>query len=111
MHLGEWHHIHGDFIQIDVQISLEPHRAGQVIHDVGYNGIFLLKMVFFALLIPTLQNRRASLHLLSGTSRLLILLLHLRMLLIDPGDYVEQCLIIHRQDAVSVVDEHVEGQH
>ena len=49
--------------------------------------------------------------MLSGTSGLLILLLHLRMLLVDPGDYVEKCLIIHRQDAVSVVDEHVEGQH
>ena len=37
VHLREWHHIHGDFIEINVQISLEPHRASQVIHDVCYN--------------------------------------------------------------------------
>ena len=68
-------------------------------------------MILFTLLISTFQDRWATLHLFRRTSRFLALLLHFWILRVDPWYDVKQCLIIDWQDAICVIDEHVQGEH
>ena len=49
VHLREGNHVHRDFVQIDVQVSLEPHRARQVIHNIGDDRVLLLEVILFLL--------------------------------------------------------------
>ena len=96
LHFGKGHHIHGDLIQIHIQVSLKPHRACQVVNHVGNNRIFLLEILRLFLLIRCFQNRRPVFSLLC---------LHLLVLRVDGLDDVEQGLVVHGQHTVCVLDE------
>lgn len=67
MHLGEWDHIHGNFVHVYIKVAFEAHRTSQVVYDVGHYRILFLKMIRFLLYIGTFNNGRSILN-----SRLLV---------------------------------------
>lgn len=110
MHFWKGYHVHGDFIQIDVKVSLKPHRASQVVDDVGDYRVLFLEVIFFFLGVTGLYHAGATRDIAgSPTLQLLSFLAHLGILRINPTHDVEKCLVVDGQNTVGVVDEHVKG--
>lgn len=91
MHLGKGHQVHGDLVQIDVEVSFEPHRAGQVVDNVRNDRVFLLKLVLLLLTICSFDDAGA----LFNRHLTLLFSFHLLVLLVHSGDQVEEGLIIN----------------
>ena len=106
MHFGEWNHIHSNLIKINIQVTFKAHRARQIIHNIRYDGILFLKVIFFAFLVTGLKYRSAILHGigLCTASCLLTLLFHLSILCVHATYDIEESLIVDWQDAVSIVN-------
>ena len=71
-------------------------------------------MVALLLLVSILSNTCATFDLIKAfvfATESRFVFLKFLILCIDSGNDVKKCLVIHRQDAVSVIYEFIQGEH
>ena len=104
VHLGTWYHVHRDLVEINVQIPFKPHTAGEVVHYIGHDRVFLFEIICLFFCIAGLEKGAAFFHGL-----LLFFLLHFRILIVNTTDDVEKGLVVDWKDAVCVFNKLVKS--
>lgn len=56
MHPWVRHQVHSDFIQVHIKITFETHRASEVVHYMGDDGVLLLIVPYFLSLATDVKD-------------------------------------------------------
>ena len=98
--------IHSNFVHINIEISLKPHRTRHIVDNVSDDRVLFFKMVLLFLMVPSLDDRCALLYLIGAalSPKWAFSLLEFLVLLVNSRDDVEQSLVVNWQNAVGIVD-------
>jgi len=108
MHSWVWYQIHSDLIQVHIQISFETHGTGQVVDHMGDNWVLFLVVSYFLALATDVKDWSTYLIARSVTTLHFFFLL---VLLINSGNNIKKSLIINRQHAIRILNQHIKSKH